>query len=270
MTPVVSPLATLKSSGSGVLFQMAPMSENRYDKVEDLLTDSVRITLIYSENTDSQYEAQVKSLLKGHDYTIHNYEYEHPSVIAERMRDAKRANIELETSPSDLSPLILGDTLTTIFIMSDNETDVDRILSALASAKISLSSRTQSVCDFRVVGNPQWNRYSNIDRAMLFDANLTAFSSYHAKRDAEVIKRFDSRYIDAFGALPSLYSYRGYDVAKIFGEGLYSDIENGMEGRVFTPLQSGYKFERVQNGNGRANSNWIRVNYLPNYTITLE
>ncbi len=273
MIPVVSPLATLKESRSGVLFQMAPVPERRYDKIEDLVVDTLRrITLIYSEHTDSVFEAQVKRVIGEREYNTHLYEYEHPSVIAERVREAIREEREeeLEPSPSDLSPLILGDTLTTIFIMSDNETDVDRVLSGLASAKISLKSRTQEVCDFRVVGNPQWNRYPNIDRAMLFSAHLTAFSSYHAKRDSDVVKEFDSRYIEDFGALPSLYSYRGYDVAKIFGEGLYSDIEQGMEGRTFTPLQSTYQFERVEQGQGRANANWIRVNYMPNFTITLE
>ncbi len=272
MIPVVSPLATLKDSSSGVVFQMAPVPDRRYDKIEDLVADSVRLTLIYSEHTDAGYESQVKRLIGEREYNLHAYEYEHPSVIAERVREAIREEREeeLEPSPSDLSPLILGDTLTTIFIMSDNETDVDRILSALASAKISLKSRSLEVCDFRVVGNPQWNRYPNIDRAMLFSAHLTAFSSYHAKRDSDVVKSFDGRYVDSFGALPSLYSYRGYDVAKIFGQGLYSDIEHGMEGRTFTPLQSSYQFERVVQGSGRANTNWIRVNYMPNFTITLE
>ncbi len=270
--PVVSPLATLKESNSGVLFQMAPMAEHRYDKIGDMLADSTTITLIYTANNDAQYEAQVKELLNGRDYTIHTYEYEHPSVIADRVREAKRLGVEdeLEPSPSDLSPLIEGEGRNTIFILSDNETDVDRVLSALVSAEISLRSRSQRVSDFSVVNNPQWNRYTNIDRAMMFRACLTAFSSYHATRDSQVIKEYDSRYVEAFGTLPSLYSYRGYDVAMIFCEGMYSDIEYGMEGRTFKPLQTTYRFQRGQGTLSRANQNWIKVNYLSNFTITLE
>lgn len=268
--PVVSPLATLQKSGSGVLFQMAPIADHRYDKIGDLLSDSVDVTLIYTEQTDRQYEAEVKALLGEKPYNTHTYEYEHPSVVAEREREAKKLNEEVEPSPSDLSPLIHDTAPTTFFIMSDNETDVDRVLSAFASAQIGLRSKSLTVSKFSIVNNSKWNRYTNIDRAMFFRNNVTAFTSYHAKRDSDVIKKFDSRYAEEFGALPSLYSYRGYDVAKIFGRGLYSDIEYGMEGRTFTPLQTTYRFQKMRGKESRANQNWIRVNYKNNFTITTE
>ncbi len=271
--PVVSPLATLQSSNSGVLFQMAPIAEHKYDKIADILSDSVEVTLIYTDNTDSQYEAEVRELLGAKSYKTHKYEYEHPSVAVERAKEAERNGLELdelELSPSDLSPLISGDSTATIFIMPDNETDVDRILSALASAEIGLRSRSIRVSNFTVMNNSKWNRYNNIDRAMLFRNRVTAFTSYHAKRDSQIIKEFDSRYAEEFSELPTLYSYRGYDVAKIFGEGLYSDIEYGMEGRTFTPLQTTYRFQRIRDKESRANQNWMRVNYRKNFTITLE
>ncbi len=273
--PVVSPLATLQNSDSEVLFQMAPIAEHRYDKIGDILADSVTVTLIYTENADLQYEAEVKELLGEREYNTHTYEYEHPSVIADREREAKRLEEEVEPSPSDLSPLIHKDSLGTItratfFIMSDNETDVDRILSAFASAQTGLQSKSLDVCDFTVLNNSKWNRYTNIDRAMFFRSRVTAFTSYHAKRDSDIIKQFDSRYAQEFGSLPSLYSYRGYDVAKIFGEGLYSDIEYGMEGRTFTPLQTTYRFQKMRDKSVRANQNWTKANYKNNYTITIE
>ncbi len=261
--PVVSPLATLQRNSSGVLFQMAPIADHRYDKIGDLIADSVAVTLIYTENTDLQYEAEVKAMLGDKPYKTHKYEYVHPSIIAKK-------SIVGKTSPGDLSPFIHGSSPATFFIMSDNETDVDRVLSAFASAQIGLQSRSLRVCDFAIVNNSKWNRYSNIDRAMFFRNNVTAFTSYHAKRDGDVIKSFDSRYAKAFGALPSLYSYRGYDVAKIFGRGLYSDIEYGMEGRTFTPLQTTYRFQKMMGNENRANQNWIRVNYKNNFTITVE
>ncbi|MFI3282578.1 MAG: LysM peptidoglycan-binding domain-containing protein [Rikenellaceae bacterium] len=268
--PVVSPLATLKDSNSGVLFQMAPIAEHKYDKIGSILADSVEVTLIYTDNTDSQYEAEVKELLGTKSYHTHRYEYEHPSVVAERVQVANRLNREVEPSPSDLSPIISGDKIATIFIMSDNETDVDRVLSAVASAEIGLRSRSLKVCDFTVINNSKWNRYDNIDRAVMFRDRVTAFTSYHAKRDSGVIKRFDSRYAKEFSELPSLYSYRGYDVAKIFGEGAYSDIEYGMEGRTFTPLQTTYRFQKIRGKESRANQNWMRVNYKNDFTISIE
>ncbi len=268
--PVVSPLATLKSSNSGVLFQMSPILEHKYDKVGGLLADSVQVTLIYTDKTDKEYEQEIKSLLAGKKYSTHLYKYEHPSVVSERLQIAEKYNREPQYSPSDLTPLISGDSTATIIIMPDNETDVDRVLSALASAEISLRGRSLSVSDFSVLYNSKWNRYKNIDRAMLFRDRVVAFSSYHAKRDSEVVLDFDSRYVKEFNELPSLYSYRGYDVAKIFGDGLYSDIEYNMEGRTFSPLQTTYRFQKLRGSETRANQNWMRANYNDNFTITVE
>ncbi|MFI3291979.1 MAG: LysM peptidoglycan-binding domain-containing protein [Rikenellaceae bacterium] len=269
--PVVSPLAALNSVNSEVVFQMAPVAGHRYDKVGGLLADSVQVTLVYTENTDTQYEEEVKALLGSKPYNTHLYKYEHPSVVTERQAIAAKYNREPEHSPSDLSPIINGDAKdVTIFVMSDNETDVDRILSALASAEIGLRSRSLKVSEFSVFYNSKWNRYNNIDRAVLFRDRVVAFTSYHAKRDNDTIKHFDSRYAKAFGVLPSLYSYRGYDVAKIFGEGLYSDIDYSMEGRTFTPLQTTYRFQKINGSESRANQNWMRVNYKKDFTITLE
>ena len=95
------------------------------------------------------------------------------------------------------------------------------------------------------------------------------FSTYHAKRDAEVIKTFDSDYIKAFGALPSLYSYRGYDAAMIFVPAMYSDIQYDMEGRRYTPLQTSYTFQQMP-GVQPCQPNWMRVSYRPDFTITVD
>ena len=77
---------------------------------------------------------------------------------------------------------------------------------------------------------------------MFFRNSVVMISSYHAKRDSSVIRQFDSRYIQEFGSLPSLYSYLGYDVAVMFGEGMYKAIEYDMYDKNYTQLQTTYKF----------------------------
>ena len=95
-------------------------------------------------------------------------------------------------------------------------------------------------------------------------------STYHAKRDSEVVRDFDSRYIETYGMLPSLYSYRGYDAAMIFVAGMRSDIEYRMLDKRYAPLQTEYKFRQTGEGGRYVNQEWMRVNYNSNYTITLE
>ena len=98
---------------------------------------------------------------------------------------------------------------------------------------------------------------------------MNFISTYHAKRDDERIRTFDNRYISAFGSLPTLYSYRGYDAAVLFGSAMFGDINSYFDDETFTPLQTPYRFTRTADGN-RVNTEWVRVVYNDNYTITLE
>lgn len=257
--PVVSPLARLTQTRSDALFQLSPDAARKYEKEAELAGSDRHVTLIYTERTDREFEREVLDLLGDTPYARHTYEFQHPSV-----RSA-------EGGPGDLTPLLKGEEEKLFVVMADNEVDVDRILVSLASAHAGLTGRGLPVARFTVLGNARWNRYNNIDRTMFFKNRVVFTSTYHAKRDSEAVRRFDSAYIRAFGALPTLYSYRGYDTAAIFGPGMFSDIEYDMEGRRYRPLQTTYLFEQEQTPRRlHVNSNWTRVNYNSDFTVTLE
>ncbi len=262
-TPVVTPLATLKKTRSSQLFQMAPLHNYKYEKLEDMLLDTKHITLISTENNDFEFEAEVMSMLGERPYDTHIYKYEHPNDVAKKIKEEKE-------SPSDLTKVICNGKDNTVIVLADNETDVDRILAALSSAQINFVARGGAQPKYRVIGNSSWSRYQNIDRAIFFKNNVTLSSSYHANRSNVAVKLFDSRYIKNYGSTPSLYAYRGYDAAVIFAEGLYSDIEYNMEGRAFTPLQSFYRFEQDAQSGLHINKEWLRVDYNKDFTITVK
>ncbi len=255
--PVVSPLAQITRTNSDVLFQMAPDPATKYAKVAELFNPDKQVTLIYTAHTDKEFEAEILALLGDREYRRHTYKYEHPSAAG--------AN-----SPSDLTPLLENDRENVFVILSDNEVDVDRILAALASADTSLTSRSRTAPRFVVLGNARWNRYANLDRAMFFKDRVIFISTYHAKRDSQVVVEFDKSYIRAFGALPTLYSYRGYDAALLFGPAMFGDIEYDMEGRRYTPLQTSYVFGQNEDSHTHVNRSWTRVDYNTDFTITVE
>lgn len=256
--PVVTPLAQMTGVNSDALFQLSPDPAKKYEKEAELFNGDRKVTLIYTESTDKEFEQEMLTLLGDSEYARHTYKYQHPSVH------------KAEGGSSDLTPLLQGDGEKLFAVMADNEIDVDRILAALASAYTGLTSRGFTEPRFVVLGNARWNRYNNIDRTMFFKNRVIFTSTYHAKRDGEVIRRFDSAYIRAFGSLPTLYSYRGYDTAMIFCPGMFSDIEYDMEGRRYEPLQTGYVFGQSEGRQNHVNRNWTRVNYNGNFTITLE
>ncbi|MDE5637005.1 MAG: ABC transporter substrate-binding protein, partial [Alistipes sp.] len=246
--PVVSPLANIAATGSSVLFQMAPDTERKHDKLAGLFAEGKHVTLIYTDNTDKDFESEIFEMLGGRAYSTYNYTYMHHRTAARR-----------DSDPSDMTQLLQNGQDNVFVVMSNNETEVDRILAAIASANAGLVSRGHTAPQFVVIGNPKWHRYNTIDRSIFFKDRVSMVSTYHAKRDSEAIRRFDSRFAEAFGALPSLYAYRGYDAAVVFCSGMFSDIEYGMEGRRYRPLQTVYNFKRTEGGS-RVNTEWMRVN----------
>lgn len=267
--PVVSPLANLTQEYGGNIFQMSPQPQTKYNKVRNLFDGSQRIVLITSETIDSDFETEVKEMLGDREYITHQYIYEHPSIIEKREKERKEGE-EVIPSPSDLSPLLENQERSVFVILAGTEVEVDRILAALASANIALKSRAASAAPFIVFGNNKWNRYRNIDRSLFFSNNVVMLSTYHIDRTNPIVGKFSSDYIKAFGSVPSLYAYRGYDVAMIFIRSLYNDMESGLEGLRYSPLLTPYIFIEESNSKVRTNSEWVRVNYNSNFTITAE
>ena len=252
--PVVSPLANITGMNSDVLFQLAPDPSRKYEKAGDLVNGDKRVTLICTESADKEFEREMLALLGDSEYRRYTYKYEHPT--------ARSAD-----SPSDLTPLLENTDDNVFIILSDNEVDIDRILAALASAD---TSRGRTAPRFVVLGNTRWNRYNTVDRAMFFKNRVIFFSTYHAKRDSETVRAFDDAYIRSFCALPTLFSYRGYDTAMIFAPAMYGDIEYDLEDRRYTPLQTTYRFGQNEGRENHVNRNWTRVNYNSDFTITIE
>ncbi len=252
--PIVSPLDDIEQTESDVLFQMAPPQSRKYAKIEELVDgEDKHVTLVYGEHNDKEFEHEIRATLGPNI---------HPEVMNYRFgdRSSERAINSLLTNGRD----------NVFIVLSNNSTEVDRILAAFSSANTNLVARGRTAPKFTIVGNSRWNRFRNLDRALFFKNRVVLFSTYHAKRDADIIKKFDSDYIKAFGLLPSLYSYRGYDAAMIFAPAMYSDIQYDMEGRNYTPLQTTYTFEQAPGRYNHTNQNWMRINYHPDFTITVD
>ncbi|MBR5105453.1 MAG: LysM peptidoglycan-binding domain-containing protein [Alistipes sp.] len=282
-TPIVSPLANLTQTTSNSVFQMSPSPTSKLDKVRGMFDGSKRVVIISTDNVDREFDAEVRQMLRDTSYVVqHKYIYEHPSVIEKREKEREKlrekmlaegldiTTLDETPSPSDMSPLLQGNEPTVIVITADNEVEVDRILAAIASANISLTARSQRVAPFVVFGNNRWNRYRNIDRSIFFTNNVVMLSTYHARRSDAKIHSFDKRFVEEFGALPSLYAYRGYDAAVVFVQSLYGTMETGLEGVLSMPLLTPYVFEENNATGVRINSQWIKVNYNSNFTITTE
>lgn len=261
--PVVSPLANITAVQSPVLYQLSPAVEKKYEKIGNLIDGGRDIYLIYASSNDKEFEQEILRELHGRPYAAYNYSFtDQKSTFKPRNAEAK---------PIESMDDILKSEKPCLFIVLANaETDVDRILGTISSSKVALTDRSEPSAQYVVLGTSRWGRFNNIDHTSYFNNNVVMISTYHAKRDSKAVREFDSRYIEAYGALPSLYAYRGYDTAMIFCAGMRGDIDYKMLDKRYTPLQTTYKFVGGENGERYINQEWVRVNYNSNYTITLE
>ena len=260
--PVVSPLANLSAVESPTLFQLAPAAENKYDKIDNLIDGGRDIYLIYASANDGEFEKEILAELEGKPRYSYTYSYNQRSIFTPR--DASSPAI------SDMADVLKGERPCLFIVLANSETDVDRILGTISSANTSIVERGTKSAQYVVLGTSRWGRFNNIDHTSFFNNNVVMISTYHAKRDSEAVRDFDSRYIETYGMLPSLYSYRGYDAAMIFVAGMRSDIEYRMLDKRYAPLQTEYKFRQTGEGGRYVNQEWMRVNYNSNYTITHE
>ena len=261
--PVVSPLANISAVQSPALYQLSPAPEKKYDKIGNLLDGGRDIYLIYASSNDKEFEQEIIKELHGRPYSAYNYSFtDQKSTFTPRNAEARAIE--------SMDDILSGEKPCLFIVLANAETDVDRILGTISSSKVALTDRSESSAQYVVMGTSRWGRFNNIDHTSYFNNNVVMISTYHAKRDSKAVREFDSRYIDAYGALPSLYAYRGYDTAMIFCTGMRGDVEYNMLDKRYTPLQTTYKFVRGNAGERYVNQEWVRVNYNSDYTITIE
>lgn len=260
--PVVSPLADIEQLRSPVLFQMQAENDNKYDKLADIFDGSREVVTIYAGNNDSDFVAEVARQTSGLTIRNLNYSFNRQSFFYSRNSDGSNG------AEVNISDLLRTSTPKVFVVVARNETDVDRILTTLSSTRISIAGRGLSCGDYIVFGNRRWTQMSTLDHQLFFNNNVMFVVPYHAKRNEEAIRLFDGRYIAAYGAMPNMYSYRGYDAAMIFCRKMFSGLDSSITSEEITPLATTYKFDYV---NGLfVNTNWTVEQYRSNYTIELR
>lgn len=225
--PVVSPLETKITGEYGdAFFRMAPVDTNKYDKLRDLITPESNVILVYTASTNKAFESAVRPMLEGVNYTIVNYDDEF--------------EVESEEAPTLQTALQRRNNL--VFVLSNSEIEVDRVLTITSSMMNRYGGRGRSAV--QVIGDSSWLKYKNIDRNLFFKLNVGFVANYHFDRTDEKVMDFDAKYIESFGAQPSLFAYRAYDAVKLFSTALLSgkDVHEALEDIQEPMLRTPYHF----------------------------
>ena len=248
--PVVSPLAEMDGIESDMLYQLAPIPENKYDKLIEAIAGDKNIVVFTSASDDREFAAEVTSLLPVGSYR--NFHTESGGDIASVI-DWERENV--------------------FVVLAGSELGVDRTLAAISSAYNNASARSSRQTAIRVVGSSRWARYNSLDRNLYFKLGVCYITNYHADRTSPAVLAFDRRYIAAFHSIPSLYAYRGYDAMKLFVTALFG-TEARFVDRVAAAqprlLEVPYRFSQDSPSSTHVNEEWVFVSYSNDYRIEVR
>jgi hypothetical protein len=239
-------------------------AEGRYknQKLADIFDGSREVVMIYANATDQAFEQEVLALAREATVTALNYKFDRESFFFHRNADgASGAEV-------DIMEFMRTPSQKAYVVVAKADTDVDRILTTLASTKASVVARSMSYGDYIVVGNRKWKQSATIEKQSFFRNNTIFVVPYHANRSNESIRIFDSRYIKAYQVLPTMYAYRGYDAAMIFCRKMFEGIDGTIFDQHFTPLATPYHF--VFEEGCYVNDSWIREHYNSDFTISVE
>lgn len=258
--PLVSPLADLTTISSPVLFQLHAENNHKYDRFNSIFDGTRDIYVIHTSSEDEETKKMVEGLGKEHNIHELNYRYSRASHFYRRNSDGSNGGMV------SISEILRGKSSKIFVVLASSQLDVDRVLTTLSSQKSSLQSRGANVCDYVVLGNRRWKQMNGIDKQIFFNNNTMFIVPYHAHRSSSAIALFDARYIKAYGVLPSLYSYRGYDSAMIFCTKMFEGFDD--INSTITPLTTPYTFA-YENGT-YVNTHWAIEKYKSDYTIEVD
>jgi LysM repeat protein len=258
--PVVSPLQYVDYA-SPVLFNMPAPQSLKSQPVAELLDGSREVVKIYASSNDNAFISEVNAVQTNISELQLNFRFDRGSFFYRRNSDGTSGSLV------DIEELMRTQGDKVFVVMASAATDVDRILTTLASTKSSIRGRGLTYGDYMVVGNREWLKMTNIDSDIFFHNDVVFVVPYYANRIDEAVRLFDGRYITSYNALPSRTSYRGYDAAMIFCRMMYEGFE-GFLGKTLTPLTTPYRFEYLDGS--YTNTNWVRQHYRHDSKIVVE
>ncbi|MFI3267729.1 MAG: LysM peptidoglycan-binding domain-containing protein [Rikenellaceae bacterium] len=243
--PIISPLASINYDNNGV-FHIAPNDDTKYDKINQFLQNK-NIVYIKSIDDDEGFVNSIKEI------------------------SGKPDILEIEFNPKeqpiDIVEMLSSDEMN-LFVVATKKGDLaDAILSKLSSVKtFGYNKQIEVLCSSQIA------RTQEVNSANMFRLNVSFLTTYHVNRTDRNVISFDNKYISVYGGVPSLYAYRGYDIAIIFSKAMKeygSDFVKFMDDYRQKSLSVEYNFQNTTKG-GYTNDEWTFVTYTPNYKILVR
>lgn len=137
-----------------------------------------------------------------------------------------------------------------------------------------VTSREHPNYNMKLFGYPEWQTYTDDHLASFFELDTYFYSSFYTNNLFPEAIQFTNAYRkwyskDMANTFPK-YGMLGFDTAYFFLMGLHkygSNFEDNMNQMMITPIQTGFKFDRVNNWGGFINRKVFFVNFTKNFEL---
>lgn len=137
-----------------------------------------------------------------------------------------------------------------------------------------VTTREHPNYDMKLFGYPEWQTYTHDHLSSFFELDTYFYSSFYTNNLFPAAIQFTQSYRrwfskDMANTYPR-YGMLGFDTAFFFLQGLHkygSNFEDNMNNMMVTPIQTGFKFDRVNNWGGFINRKVFFVHFTKNYEL---
>lgn len=137
-----------------------------------------------------------------------------------------------------------------------------------------VTSRDNPEYRMQLFGYPEWQTYTNDHLASFYELDTYFYSSFYTNNLFPAAVQFSSAYRkwyskDMINSFPK-YGMLGFDTGYFFLKGLSqygNNLENKLDKVSVTPIQTGFKFERVNNWGGFINRKVFFVHFTKDFEL---
>lgn len=225
--------------------------------------------IFVSDSTKSNKQEFIAALTDG----LKQKNIQHTTIGIDKIKKAASSLTQEEPDTTAIAALksIMSDEKENIFIPLSSSAGT---LASLVPPLILLKSDTINIPRFKLFGYPEWQIYANDMRAQLYEADTYFYASFFSHYSLPEAAKFQSEYTNWYDRnlqnIYPRYGMLGYDTGYVFllaANKFGNDMPNKINKVSFTPIQTGFKFQRVNNWGGMVNKKIYFVHYTPEYNI---
>lgn len=189
-------------------------------------------------------------------------------------QELKRKGVVMKTVNENATPVILKSVLNkdkeNIFIPTSGS---DLLLIKLLP-QLQLTVRENTDTQIHLFGYPEWQINTKDHLESFFELDTYFYTSFYTNNLLPAAIRFTNAYRKWYSKDMAVnypkYGMLGFDTGYFFLKGLSrygSELENGLSKIDLTPIQTGFKFQRVNNWGGFINKKVFFVNFTKNFEL---